>query len=192
MTQAVELPLAAPPRAAETKLVWSVCFAHFVSHYYILLLAPLFIFVREDYGVSYTELGLGVDRLPCGLDRAADAGRLPGRPLERALHADRGLLIGACAFAIAGLVNSFWVFVAMFALAGLGNTVYHPADYALAGTARPVRARGAHLLLSHLRRHARQRGGAGDAGLSAHHDGLAQRFPGGAALGVVAADLCRC
>ena len=29
------------------------------------------------------------------------------------------------------LVNSFWVLVAMFALVGLGNTVYHPADYAL-------------------------------------------------------------
>ena len=32
---------------------------------------------------------------------------------------------------IAGLVDSFWVMVAMFALAGVGNTVYHPADYAL-------------------------------------------------------------
>ena len=32
---------------------------------------------------------------------------------------------------VAGLVNSFWVLVAMFALAGVGNTVYHPADYAL-------------------------------------------------------------
>jgi MFS family permease len=32
---------------------------------------------------------------------------------------------------IAGLVDSFWVLVAMFALAGIGNTVYHPADYAL-------------------------------------------------------------
>ena len=32
---------------------------------------------------------------------------------------------------IAGLVNSFWMLVAMFALAGVGNAVYHPADYAL-------------------------------------------------------------
>jgi len=42
-----------------------------------------------------------------------------------------GLLLGAGAFAIAGLVHSFWVFVAMFAVAGVANTVYHPADYAL-------------------------------------------------------------
>src|SRR5690606_26006595 len=42
-----------------------------------------------------------------------------------------GLLIGACAFTVVGLVDSFWVMVAMFALAGVGNTVYHPANYAL-------------------------------------------------------------
>ena len=41
------------------------------------------------------------------------------------------MAIGAGAFVVAGLVDSFWVMVAMFALAGVGNTVYHPADYAL-------------------------------------------------------------
>jgi MFS family permease len=29
------------------------------------------------------------------------------------------------------MVNSFWVFVAMFGIVGLGNTVYHPANYSL-------------------------------------------------------------
>jgi FSR family fosmidomycin resistance protein-like MFS transporter len=32
---------------------------------------------------------------------------------------------------VAGLVHSYWVLVAMFGVIGLGNTVYHPADYAL-------------------------------------------------------------
>src|ERR1700716_2894695 len=59
MTQAIELPLLTD-RASERRLVGGVCFAHFVSHYYIMLLAPLFVFVREDYGVSYTELGLAL------------------------------------------------------------------------------------------------------------------------------------
>ena len=53
-----------------------------------------------------------------------------------------GLLVGAGAFAVAGLVNSFWVFLAMFAVAGLGNTVYHPADYALLGRHVPVERTG--------------------------------------------------
>src|SRR5262249_11488203 len=42
-----------------------------------------------------------------------------------------GLLLGSAAIAIAGLANSYWVFIAMFAVLGLANTVYHPADYAL-------------------------------------------------------------
>ena len=42
-----------------------------------------------------------------------------------------GVALGAAAFAVAGLVHSFAVFVAMFAVAGLGNTAYHPADYSL-------------------------------------------------------------
>jgi MFS family permease len=42
-----------------------------------------------------------------------------------------GLLLGAAAFATISLTSSFWLLVAMFAVAGIGNTAYHPADYAL-------------------------------------------------------------
>src|SRR5712691_3758701 len=59
MTRTADLALPSA-RATENKLIGSVCFAHFVSHYYIMLLAPLFVFVREDYGVSYTELGFAL------------------------------------------------------------------------------------------------------------------------------------
>jgi MFS transporter, FSR family, fosmidomycin resistance protein len=141
MTQAVELPLPAS-RSAETKLVTSVCFAHFVSHYYILLLAPLFIFVREDYGVSYTELGLALTAFHVvSTVLQTPAGFLVDHWSARHMLVV-GLLIGATAFAIAALVNSFWVFVAMFALAGLGNTVYHPADYWLLGRHVPAERAG--------------------------------------------------
>jgi MFS transporter, FSR family, fosmidomycin resistance protein len=129
MTQATEaLPTA---RTSETRLVASVCFAHLVSHYYIVLLAPLFVFIRADYGVSYTELGLALSafgavstvlQTPVGffIDRADPRAILIG-----------GLLLGAGAIAVAALVDSFWVFVAMFAVMGAGNTVYHPSDYTL-------------------------------------------------------------
>ncbi|MEA2903554.1 MAG: transporter, family, fosmidomycin resistance protein [Alphaproteobacteria bacterium] len=130
MTQTVELPLP-EERVSERKLVASVCFAHFVSHYYIMILAPLFVFVREEYGVSYTELGLALTAwnvLSTVLQ--TPAGFLVDRVSAR-LVIIAGLFLGAGAFAIAGLVHSFWVFVAMFAVAGIGNTVYHPADYAL-------------------------------------------------------------
>jgi len=59
MTQVLDMPLP-DSRASEQKLVLGVCFAHFVSHYYITLLAPLFVFIKEDYAVSYTDLGLAL------------------------------------------------------------------------------------------------------------------------------------
>jgi MFS transporter, FSR family, fosmidomycin resistance protein len=130
MTQAIDLPLPAS-RAAETKFVGTVCFVHFASHYYITLLAPLFLFVREDYGVTYTQLGLAFTAFNViSTALQTPAGFLVDRVSARLLLMV-GLLIGATAFTVAALVDSYWVFVAMFALAGLGNTVYHPADYAL-------------------------------------------------------------
>jgi FSR family fosmidomycin resistance protein-like MFS transporter len=138
MTQVAELPLPTAPRSAETRLITSVCFAHFVSHYYILLLAPVFIFVKEDYGVTYTQLGYALTAFHVvSTALQTPVGFLVDRVNARYMLV-AGLLVGAAAFAIAGLVDSFWVFVAMFALAGLGNTVYHPADYALLGRHVPV------------------------------------------------------
>jgi MFS family permease len=40
-------------------------------------------------------------------------------------------MVGAVGLAVAAAVDSYWVLVAMFGLMGIGNTVYHPADYAL-------------------------------------------------------------
>jgi MFS transporter, FSR family, fosmidomycin resistance protein len=130
MTQAIELPLSTE-RAGERRLVGGVCFAHLVSHYYITLLAPLFLFVREDYGVSYTELGLALTAFNV-LSTALQipTGFLVDRVSARIVIIC-GLILGAGAIAIAGIVNSFWVFVAMFAVAGIANTVYHPANYAI-------------------------------------------------------------
>jgi MFS family permease len=42
-----------------------------------------------------------------------------------------GLALSSAAFAIAGLFDSYWVFIAMYGVAGFGNTAYHPADYSL-------------------------------------------------------------
>jgi MFS family permease len=131
MTQATaDLPVTGAS-AHETRIVIGVCAAHFVSHYYILILAPLFLFVREEYGVTYTELGLALTAFNVvSAVLQTPAGFLVDRIGAR-LVLIVGLVIGAVAFALAGLINSFWVFVAMFAVAGIGNTVYHPADYAL-------------------------------------------------------------
>jgi len=121
----------AASRSSYVRVVGAVSAAHFVSHYYIILLAPLLPFVKADYGVTYTEIGLALAAF--NIVTAAlqtPAGFLVDRLGARALLV-AGLFIGASAFVIVGLVNSFWVLVAMFGLAGIGNTVYHPANYAL-------------------------------------------------------------
>ena len=129
MSQATELLGA---RAApHIRVVSAVSAAHFVSHYYILLLAPLLPFVRAEYGVSYTEIGLALSAFNIvSAALQAPAGFLVDW-LGARLLLIVGVLIGAVAFVIAGLVDSYWVLVAIFGLAGVGNAVYHPADYAL-------------------------------------------------------------
>lgn len=129
MSQATDLLGAA--RAPHLRIVGVISAAHFVSHYYILLLAPLLPFVRADYGVTYTEIGLALVAFNIvSATLQTPAGFLVDWLGARVLLIV-GLAVGAGAFMIAGLVDSFWVLVAMFALAGVGNTVYHPADYAL-------------------------------------------------------------
>jgi len=117
--------------SAESRLITGVCAAHMMSHYYMLVLAPLLAFVRADFNVSYTQLALaltvfnvvsGVLQTPVGF--------LVDRVGARAVLI-AGLALSSAAFAIAGLFDSYWVFIAMYGVAGLGNTAYHPADYSL-------------------------------------------------------------
>ena len=128
MTQAVSIPAG---RVGEWRVVGPVCAAHFLSHYYMIMLAPLFAFVREDYGVSYTDLGLALT----GFNVVSALFQTPAGFLVDRIGARSvliaGVAFGAAAFAVAGIVNSFAVFVAMYAVAGIGNAAYHPADYSL-------------------------------------------------------------
>ncbi len=130
MAQATDLRSSAM-RSDDARTIGLVSAAHFVSHYYILLLPPLFAFIRADYGVSYTELGLAI----ATFNIVSAAFQTPTGFLIDWVGARliliAGLILGATAVLIMGLVPSFWVLVAMMALNGLANTVYHPADYAI-------------------------------------------------------------
>ena len=130
MSQASE-GLIANPRSSDIHLIASVSAAHFVSHFYMLVLPPMLDIVRADYGVSYTELGLALTVLN-GVSAVLQtpAGFLVDR-IDARLTLVAGLLIQALGYAIAASFNSYWVLIAMFGLIGLGNTVYHPADYSL-------------------------------------------------------------
>ena len=118
-------------RRSSARAVAVVSTAHFASHFYMLLLPPLFPLLREVYGVGYTELGFAISvfsivtactQAPVGF--AVD--RLGARRILVA-----GLLLEAGAFALIGLIPAYGAFLALMAVAGLANSVYHPADYSL-------------------------------------------------------------
>lgn len=122
---------AAPAGARDRRVVGLISAAHFVSHVYLLLLPPMFALVKADLGVGYAELGLvlaagnvasALMQTPAGF--AVD--RFGAGPILIA-----GLTLGATAVALAGLLPWYWALVGCFALVGLANTVYHPADYAI-------------------------------------------------------------
>jgi MFS family permease len=108
-----------------------ISIGHFFSHYYGLVLPPLFPFLKAEFGVSYIELGFamtaygllgGIMQSPIGflVDRIGP---------HTVLLA--GLGLNACAVLLMGLVGSYWILLALAVLAGLGNSVFHPADYAI-------------------------------------------------------------
>lgn len=122
----------APAETAHpAKVLRLVSAGHFVSHFYMLVLPPLFPLVRGDFGVSYMELGLALTAFNVvSALLQTPAGFLVDRVGPRVVLV-AGLLAGALALGGAAAWPSFPWMVAMYALLGLGNTVYHPADYAI-------------------------------------------------------------
>jgi MFS family permease len=117
--------------ATDTRVITLVSAAHFVSHYYILILPPLFLLVRAEFGVSYVELGIALTAFNVvSAAMQTPAGFLVDRVSARAMLVG-GLALGGAALALASVSTTFWLFVASFAALGLANTVYHPADYSL-------------------------------------------------------------
>ena len=89
MTEATTTSPSPTRRTDDIRLVAGVSAAHFVSHFYMLVLPPLFAFVRADYGVSYTEIGLALTVFNAVSAVAQTPAGLPDRPHQRAVRADR-------------------------------------------------------------------------------------------------------
>ncbi|WP_170979296.1 MFS transporter [Roseomonas sp. HF4] len=144
----------APGTGRDARIIALIGTGHFLSHFYVLSLPPLFLVWREEFGVSFAELGLAVALMsgttallqtPVGfwVDRHGARPFLVGGTLLMALS------VSAMAFA-----PGIWAIWLLAILSGVGNSVIHPADYAiLAGSidkARMGRAFALHTFTGNL------------------------------------------
>ena len=143
-----------PTIGHDLRVIGLVSAAHGMSHFYQLVLPPIFPLLAAAFGVGYAELGLvtGLTYVASGLMQTP-AGMLVDRlGAARLLTGGLGLL--AAATLLVGLVPGFWWLAPLAIAAGLGNCVFHPADYAimtaLIGPNRLGRAYGVHSLLGNI------------------------------------------
>ena len=125
---------------------------HCYSHLTSVAVAPLFPALREAFDVSYVALGAlmtvfsvatSVAQIPVGLLVDRYGGRL---------ILVIGLVLLGGSFALAGGVDAYWQVVLLMALAGLGNSVFHPADLSILSRRVDPAFLGAHRQPAQLRR----------------------------------------
>ena len=129
------MPAEPTPHSAgrDARILALIGTGHFLSHFYMLCLPPLFLAWRAEFGVSYAELGLSFALMSA----VTAALQTPvGFLVDR--HGARPYLVGGVtlmglAMAAMAFAPNYWVILALAILSGVGNSVIHPADYAILG-----------------------------------------------------------
>lgn len=108
-----------------------VGFAHGTSHFFHFVMPPLFPWLMREFGLGFTQVGsaMTVFFVVSGIGQA-----LAGFVVDR-FGALRVLCGGVALLAAGGFVlasaQNFATVLAAAAIAGLGNCVFHPADYTI-------------------------------------------------------------
>lgn len=115
----------------DTSVILLVGLAHGTSHFFHLMLPPLFPWLMEEFALGYTDVGLLTTTffVISGIGQA-----LAGFVVDR-VGARKVLFFGISALAVSGVVLGLatgypMLFVAA-AVAGSGNSIFHPADFTL-------------------------------------------------------------
>ena len=104
---------------------------HFLSHFYVLCLPTMFLTWKDAFQVSFSELGLTV-ALMSGATAVLQTpvGFLVDKYGSRAFLVG-GALLMSLSIAAMSLATAFWEIQLLAVLSGIGNSVIHPADYAI-------------------------------------------------------------
>lgn len=124
---------AAAPLRHDLRIIGIVGAAHGGSHCFHLVLPPLFPLLKTAFGVGYGELGL----LLSALFLTSGLCQTPAGFLVDRIGAARVLGVGlaclGCGAILASMAPSYLAMLPAAILIGLGNSVFHPADYAILG-----------------------------------------------------------
>lgn len=139
----------------ELQAVGLIGFAHMLSHVYPLALAPLLIPITKSLEMSTVEWGtaLAVFAITTGVLQTP-MGFLVERIGGRKVLIGGLLLFSAAFFLVGWQAASFWELLVLMAIAGIGNAVFHPADYSLISSSvaeeRLGRAFSIHTFVGHV------------------------------------------
>jgi len=115
----------------DVRVISLIGVAHGSSHYYQLAFVTMLLIVRESAGLSFSEIGvLGALFYAVSGTAQTIAGFAVDRFGARPILAG-GLAALGLSLALIAVANSFWAFAAIAALGGAGNSVFHPADFAI-------------------------------------------------------------
>src|SRR5712692_1777691 len=115
----------------DVRIIALIGAGHMVSHFLQLTLPPLFPLLKSEFDVSWVALGLLSSVFYCvsGLMQTVAGFFVDRFGARRVLLT--GMTLFASATAAAALAPTYWMLLPVAALAGLGNAVFHAADYSM-------------------------------------------------------------
>ena len=115
----------------DARVIGFIGLGHGVSHFYQLAIPSLFPWIRQEFGVSWTALGV-VSTVFFAVSGACQA--MAGFAVDR-FGARRMLMVGlmlmGAGSVAAAVAPGYALLLVAAVLIGLGNSVFHPADFAV-------------------------------------------------------------